>query len=68
LQEDAEESLSCMQGEGEHAAADRINLLLAYQEQANALAFEYAKSQAFGIATGLGISAPCILLLNPALP
>lgn len=67
-QEDTEKSLSCMEGEGEYAQADRMNLLLAYQEQANALAFEYGKSQAFGIATGVGISTLCVLSLNPFFP
>lgn len=57
-----------MEGEGEYAQADRMNLLLAYQEQANALAFEYGKSQAFGIATGVGISTLCVLSLNPFFP
>ena len=68
LEEDTEKSLSCMQGEGEYADADRMNLLLAYQEQANEIAAEYARSQAFGFATGVGISALCVLSLNPALP
>ena len=45
-----------------------MNLLLDYQEQANEIATEYAKSQAFGFFTGVGISILCILSLNPALP
>ena len=57
-----------MDGEGEYADADRMNLLLDYQEQANEIATEYAKSQAFGFFTGVGISILCILSLNPALP
>jgi RHS repeat-associated protein len=68
LEQDVEESLSCMQGEGEYADVARMNLLLAYQEQANDIATEYARSQAYAFATGVGISALCVLSLNPAIP
>lgn len=68
LEEDVEESVSCIEGEGEYAQADRMNLLLAYQEQANEIATQYAKTQVMGFATGVGISALCVLATNPALP
>lgn len=68
LEEGVEKSLSCIEGDGEYAQANRMNLLPAYQEQANEIAAQYAKTQALGFATGVGISALCVLASNPVLP
>ena len=68
LDEDYEKSLACMDpGDGEYATADRMNLWLHYQDQANQVAADFARTRRYALAAGAGTAAICVLAVTTAL-
>ncbi len=68
LEEDMEESLSCMGDETESQIAARNNMIFHYQEQAKEVRAEFIRSQRWGWAWTAGIGAACIIAWMSPLP